>query len=212
MPQTEAQVRSARHAAALPGSARDRFVGVLKVALPVAAASLLAVIVIAPLTSVQEFSFLLSKDRVAMSRERLRVDNAVYRGETAKGQPFVIRAGGAVQRTSAVPVVELRALAADLKMTEGPARVTAPSGRYDMDKDTLLVAGPVRLDSEAGYTIDSEAVLISLIDRTVATDRPVSGTLPLGSFRANRLRADILGRQLVLDRGAHLRILPGRAR
>lgn len=199
-----------RHDSALPGSLRDTLIGVLKVALPVAAVVLLAVIIIAPLTSAREFSFLLAKDKVAVSRERLRVDNALYRGQTAKGQPFEIRAAGAVQRSSAVPVVELDRLAADVQMAEGPARVTAPSGRYDMDKDTLNVAGPVRLASEAGYTLDSDDVLIKLIDRTVSTARPVRGTLPLGSFRAGQMNADILGRVVVLDGGAHLRIVPRR--
>ena len=195
-----------RRRAALPGGRYDVFVGVLKVALPLLALGLLALIVIWPLTSAREFSFLLSKDKVAMAKDRLRLDNAVYRGATAKGQAFVIRAGGAVQRTSSVPIVEMTSLTATLDMADGPARVTAPSGRYDMDRDRLNLAGPVRVDGEAGYTLDSQAVEVSLLDQTVRTDRPVRGTIPLGSFRADRLQADIGGRTMVLQGRVHLRI------
>lgn len=195
-----------RRRAALPGGRYDIVVTALKVALPAFALGLLALIVIWPLTSAREFSFLLSKDKVAMAKDRLRLDNAVYRGATAKGQPFVIRAGGAVQRSSAVPIVEMSNLAATLQMDDGPANVTAPSGRYDMDRDRLNIAGPVRVDGEAGYTLDSQDVTVSLIDRTVRTDLPVTGTIPLGSFRADRLRADISGKQLVLEGRVHLRI------
>lgn len=200
---------SPRQRAALPGSGWDRLVTVVKIALPLLAALLLAVIVVWPLTSAQEFSFLLSKDKVAMSRERLRTDNALYRGQTARGQPFQIRAKGAVQRSSAVPVVELSALTADLQMTEGPARVTAPGGRYEMNHDLLVIAGPVRLDSAAGYTLNGADVRISLVDRRVVSDLPVTGTVPLGTFRANNLRADISGRHIQLGGGTHLHIVPG---
>ncbi len=198
---------TARQRAALPGSGYDRLVAVLKRALPLAAVALLGVIVVWPLTSAREFSFLLAKDKVAMSRDRLRIDNAVYRGETSNGQPFVIRAQDAVQRSSAVPVVELRRLSADLKLDSGPATVTAPSGRYDMNHDRLDIAGPVRVDSRAGYTVDGQTVTVSLIDRTVTSSAPVSGTMPLGSFRANAFSSDIDGRMLVLTGRVHLHIV-----
>ncbi len=204
---TDASGFTARQRAALPGSGYDRLVALLKLLLPLAAAALLGVIVIWPLTSAREFSFLLAKDKVAMSHDRLRIDNAVYRGETSKGQPFVIRAQGAVQRSSAVPVVELRRLSADLMLDSGPATVTAPSGRYDMSRDRLDIAGPVRVDSRAGYTVDGASVTVSLIDRTVASTAPVHGTMPLGSFRADAFRSEVDGRVLVLTGRVHLHIV-----
>ncbi len=197
-----------RARAALPGGGWDRFVRIVKVALPTAALVLLATIIIWPLTSAREFSFLLAKDKVAMSKERLRTDTAMYRGQTANGQPFEIRAGNAVQRSSAVPVIELSRLAADVRLDDGPARVTAPSGRYEIDHDLLVIAGPVRMDSAAGYTLNSADVRVSLLDQTVVTDRPVTGTIPLGTFRGNSLHADIGGKRVMLGGGTHLHITP----
>jgi len=199
-----------RQRAALPGSGHDRLMGLLKLALPAAAIAVLLTIIIWPLTKVQEFSFLLAKDKVAMATERLRIDTAVYRGETARGEAFVISAGSAVQRSSAQPVVELKNLKARLAMADGPAVVIAPSGRYFLDRDKLQISGPVTLDSAAGYSLDSATVDIDLNSRKVSTNAPVTGKLPIGTFRAGNFNADIQGRKLVMAGGVHLRIY-GRA-
>lgn len=199
-----------RQQAALPGSGHDRLMGALKLALPAAAVIVLLTIVIWPLTKVQEFSFLLAKDKVAMATERLRIDTAVYRGETARGEAFIISAGSAVQRTSALPVVELKDLKARIAMKDGPAVVIAPSGRYFMNDDKLQISGPVTLDSAAGYSLDSSTVDIDLNSRQVSTAAPVTGKLPIGTFRAGNFSADIQGRNAVLAGGVHLRIY-GRA-
>jgi lipopolysaccharide export system protein LptC len=197
---------TARQRAALPGSPHDSLMSLLKWLLPILALALLVTIVALPLAKVQEFSFLLAKDKVAAAGERLRVDRAVYRGETEKGEPFVIRAAGAVQRSSAEPVVEMTGLSARLIGGEGPADVSAPSGRYYLDEDRLTVAGPVIARSRSGYSLDSAEIAIDLRGRRIATAQPVSGRLPIGSFRAGSLNADIAGRTMVLAGGVHLRI------
>ena len=199
---------SARQRAAQPGSRHDTIIALLKWLLPALALAVLATIVIWPLTKVNEFSFLLAKDNVAMAAERLRIDNAVYRGETNKGEAFVISAQGAVQRSSAVAIVELTGLQARLAMVEGPAKVMAPSGQYFIESDRLRVAGPVRLDSAAGYTLDSATIDIDLNTRAVTSAEPVTGTMPLGSFSAGSFAGEIQGRKLVLSGGTHLRIRP----
>ena len=206
-----AQVYTPRQLRALPGGAHDRLVALLRWLLPALALALLALLIILPMTSGREFSFLLAKDKVAMSPDRLRIDNALYRGETADGEPFEIRAADAVQRTSAVPVVELRKLSASLGTRDGPVRVSAPAGAYYMDKDLLVVRGPVQVASPTGYVIDNGDVRVSLIDRTIASDGSIRGLLPLGSFSADALRADIGGRNLVLSGRVRLHITPGRA-
>lgn len=201
-----ARPRSRRQQAALPGSAHDRRMTALKYLLPSAAFVLGMTILIWPLVSGQEFSFLLAKDQVAVAQERLRVDRAEYRGKTAAGEAFAISAGSAIQRTSAEPVVEMTSLAARLDGQEGPATVDAPSGRYFLDEDRLEVAGPVKLRSDGGYTLDAETVQIDLKRRTVKTDEPVSGRLPMGTFRSNSMYGDLAGKRVSLIGNVRLRI------
>jgi lipopolysaccharide export system protein LptC len=199
---------TARQSRALPGGRYDAVVAVLRWLLPALALVLLAVIIIWPLSSAQEFSFLLAKDKVALSPDRLRIDNAIYRGETSDGKAFEIRAADAVQHSSSVPVVQLTRLSAYLADPSGPASVTAPTGRYEMDNDLLIVDGPVRVDSAAGYTLDAGKVIVSLVKRTVATDMPVTGTLPIGKFSGDSLHADISGRVVTIDGHVRLHIQP----
>ena len=201
---------SPRQRRALPGGWYDALVAVLRWLLPLLALMILTAILVWPITHRQEFSFVLAKDKVAMSPDRLRIDNAVYRGETADGKPFVIRAGDAVQKSSAVPIVRLTRLSALLEEPEGPATVTAPSGRYEMDKDLLTVSGPVQVKSATGYSMATGDVRISLMDRTVDSVTPVTGTLPVGTFAADRMHADVGGRTVVLEGRARLRIVPAR--
>ena len=193
--------------AAAPGGSWDRLVAILKLALPAAAVAVLAACLIWPLTSQQEFSFILSKDRVAEAKERLRMDRAVYRGEDSKGQPFTISAASAVQKTSDTPIVELRDISAQLLTADGPARADAGVGRYDLERERIDVVGPVHLESAAGYRLDTSDVSIDLAGRRVLGSGEVTGKMPLGSFTAGRLTADITGRSVVLDQGASLRIV-----
>jgi lipopolysaccharide export system protein LptC len=179
---------------------------VLKWLLPAAAFLIGITILVWPLIGAQEFSFLLAKDQVAVAGERLRVNRAEYRGKTSAGEAFSISAGSAIQRSSAEPVVVLTALAARLDGKDGPATVSAPSGRYYLEEDRLDVAGPVKLRSDGGYTLDADTVTIDLKRRTVRTDAPVSGRLPMGNFRSNRMTGDLAGRRVSLVGNVHLRI------
>jgi lipopolysaccharide export system protein LptC len=196
-----------RRNAAPPGGAWDRLVATLKLVLPAAAIAVLATCLIWPLTTQREFSFILSKDRVAEARERLRMDRAVYRGEDSKGEPFIITAASAVQKTSDTPIVELRDISAELRTADGPARADAEVGRYDLEREQIDVVGPVTLESAAGYRLDTRDVSVDLATRSVTSSGPVTGRMPLGSFRAGRMRANVDDRRVILDHGASLRIV-----
>jgi lipopolysaccharide export system protein LptC len=193
--------------AAPPGGSWDRTVATLKVALPAAALAVLAACLVWPLTSQQDFSFILSKDRVAEAQERLRMDRAVYRGEDSKGQPFTISAASAVQKSSDTPVVELRDISAQLRTADGVARADAGIGRYDLEREQIAVVGPVTLQSTNGYRLETRDVNVDLASRRVTGSGRVEGAMPLGSFSAARMQADVDGRRVILDGGASLRIV-----
>jgi len=195
-----------RRAWALPGSTWDRQVGLLKRALPLAAAAILLACLIWPLTAKQEFSFILSRDSVEMAGERLRMERPMYRGEDSKGRPFSILAEHAVQRTSNSPVVELSKIDARLEMPEGIATVTAPMGRYDLEAERLNVTGPVIFRRPDGFALETADVTVNLPTRKVTSVGRVKGRVPLGSFSADRLDADVETRVVTLSGGVKMRI------
>jgi lipopolysaccharide export system protein LptC len=206
------RVRTKRQHWAVPGSSHDRVIRTTRVAFPVAIGVLVVLLGAAPLTMGRDISFVLAKDRVEVAKERLRVSEALYRGEDAKGQPFQIRAGSAVQVSSRDPVVKLKDLSARIALADGPATIGARTGRYDMSSERVAVDGPVVFQAADGYRIETRDVAIDLKTRRIASGGPVDGRMPLGTFSANHLKADLNRRTVVLDGGARLHIVQGQSR
>ena len=63
-----------------------------------------------------------------------------------------------------------------------------------------------------GYDLKTHDATVDLKKRTMASGGAVTGTVPQGSFSADRMHADLDQRSVRLDGHAHLRIVPGRAR
>ena len=198
--------RRKRRIWARPGSAHDRIIAIARVTLPASVLVLVLALGFAPLTSGRDISFVLSKDRVAVAKERLRVSQALYRGEDEKGQPFSLTAKSAVQQTSADPVVKLDTLAARIALQGGPATLTAPKGTYNMNNEQVGLDGPVAFRSADGYQLDTHDVDLDMQTRKLASRNPVTGKMPLGNFSADRMTADLDGKVVVLNGHARLHI------
>ena len=201
-------VRSARQRWAAPGSTHDRVIGTLQLGLPVAIGVLAAFLVMAPLTMGGDVSFVLDKNKVEVAKERMKIQQAQYRGSDAQGRPFTIRAGSAVQRSSAEPVVRIDQLQAGIQLPEGPAQVTAPGGRYDLDTQEVDVDGPIRVRTADGYTLDTSGATVDLKTRRMRSGQGVTGTVPQGRFSGNRMQADLESRTVTLDGNARLHVVP----
>ena len=212
MSQQADQIRDQRRAFAAPGSPLDKTIRVLAVALPAAIGAVAATMLIAPLGSRGEVSFLLDRNKVATAEDRLRVDNAMYRGRDNKGRPFSLTAGEAVQRSASVPVVQLADLTARIQLTEGPAALLAPAGRYNIDDQLVTVDGVVRFATSDGYRMTVSNVSIDLPSRTVIGAGGVEGAVPAGTFSAESIHADLDARVIALAGNARLRMVPGQLR
>jgi lipopolysaccharide export system protein LptC len=210
------QQRSQRQHWALPGGSHDRLIGILKSVLPVGVGILAAFLATAPFTNTGEVSFVLDKNKVEVAKERMRVTEALYRGEDSKGQPFSLRAGSAVQKTSAVPIVDLNEMSARILLSDGPAVLDARRGRYDMDTENVAVDGPVQFQSAGGYRLTTRDVNIDLKQRKMHSNGRVDGRMPIGTFSGDHLEADMAGRTVTLNGRARLLIdqngLKGRTR
>lgn len=207
------QERTARQIWARPNGQHDRLMRLLRIGLPAGIGALVLFLVFAPIASPNgDVSFVLAKDSVSMSRERLRVTAATYRGEDGKGRPFEIKAGSAVQRSSQDPIVKLSDLMARIQMEEGPATLSANAGRYDMDREVVQVDGPLIFQTSDGYRVEASDVAVGLKSRKLASGGAVTGQLPLGTFSAGSIRADLAQRTVTLEGRARLHIVQGGAR
>jgi lipopolysaccharide export system protein LptC len=181
-------------------------------ALPMAVGIVAALMVITPLSPRGEVSFLLDRNKVALIDERLSVDNAMYRGRDNQGRPFSLMAGEAVQRSSAEGLVRMQDLVAQMVLSDGPARLSAGGGTYDIDAETVAVDGPVRLTASDGYAMVARGVSVDLKAKLMRGDEGVSGEVPAGTFSADTIRADLGARTLTLDGNARLTMIPGKLR
>ncbi len=210
MSQQAEQIRDRRRSFAQPGSTLDRAVKVLAVALPAAVGAVVAAMLIAPLSPRGEVSFILDRNKVDVSEDRLRVDNAMYRGADKKGRPFSLSAGEAVQARASVPVVRLQDLTARMLLSDGPAVLSAPAGRYDLDQQQVLIDGVINFAAADGSRLSARGVKIDLPDRSLRGTGQVEGEGQAGTFRADGMHADLDARTVSLDGNARLRMVPGR--
>jgi lipopolysaccharide export system protein LptC len=200
------QIRDRRRLFALPGGSHDRLVRFLAKGLPAGIGAILAVMIIAPLFPRGEISFLLDRNKVAVTRERLRIDHAMYRGEDKRGRPFSVTAGSAVQRSAKVREVEMNDLAARILLTDGPAELKARDGTYDLGRNAIDVAGPVDFRAADGYRMTTSNVHIDLKQQQVSGSDGVAGALPSGTFSAEKIEADLEQRTVALEGRAKLRM------
>jgi lipopolysaccharide export system protein LptC len=205
-------IRDKRQHFAAPGGFHDRLIGFLAKALPAAIGVVAAVMILTPLSPRGEISFLLDRNKVAVTPERIHVDQAMYRGEDDQGRPFVLTAGRAIQPSAASPILELTNLVARIELKEGPAQLSAPGGNYDFNSSRVAVPGPVDFSAADGYHMVTQNVRIDLKTRRLDGSGGVSGTLPAGTFTADRISGDLGERTVTLEGNAKLRMTPGKMR
>jgi lipopolysaccharide export system protein LptC len=205
------QLRNRRRHFAAPGSSYDLLIMRLNKYLPVAIGVVASLMVIVPLAPRGEVSFLLDRTKVAIADDRLRVDNAMYRGQDSKGRPFSLVAGQAVQQSASVPVVKLSNLEARILLPDGPAVLSAGAGHYDIDKEQVAIDGLVRFTAADGYKMEARDVSVDLNQKQLVGAGRVEGAVPAGTFGGDRIVADLGERTVKLQGHAQLRMTPGQA-
>ena len=194
---------------ARPGGAHDKLVRTLKIGLPALSGVVLAFLFFAPLEDKQEVSFVLDKNKVDTAEERLKLSNVSYRGQDDSGRPFVLSARSGVQQTSAVPIVDIADMNAQIQLDSGPARLQADRARYQMERDHVSILGPLVLTAADGYRMATSDVNVDLRARTMRSRGPVAGEMPLGRFSADNMQANLPDRRVVLTGRARLHIVQG---
>ncbi|MFZ5744244.1 MAG: LPS export ABC transporter periplasmic protein LptC [Pseudomonadota bacterium] len=206
------RIRNQRRQWAAPGGSHDRLIRILARWLPGAVGVVAAAMLLGPLFPRGEISFLLDRNKVATTEDRLVVEQAMYRGEDNEGRPFTVTAASAVQVSAADPVVRMKGLVARILMSDGPAELAAQGGSYDYDREAVDVDGPVTFTAADGYRMTTGHVAIDLKGQRVVGQGGVNGAIPAGTFSAERLVADLNARTIALEGRARLVMTPGKLR
>jgi lipopolysaccharide export system protein LptC len=194
---------------ARPGGSHDKLVRTLKIVLPAAIGVVLAFLFFAPLEDKQEVSFVLDKHKVETAEERLKLTQVTYRGQDNEGRPFILSARSGVQQTSAVQIVDIHDMNAQIQLDSGPARLEAGRAQYQMERDHVNVIGPITFTAADGYRMQTRDVNVDLRARTMQSRGAVEGQMPLGTFSAGQMNANLGSRSVVLTGRARLHIVQG---
>lgn len=212
MTQSADLLRDKRRAFATPGGFHDGLIRFLGKLLPIAIGVAAAIMLLSPLAQRNEISFLLDRNKVDITRARVQVDQADYRGIDNDQQIFSISAKSAVQNNPAVPVVSMLDLVATLQMRDGPASLVAPTADYNFSSQNVASVGPVNFKAADGYTMVTHNVDIDLQTKVARGENGVSGTTPTGTFTAQSIKADFNERTVTLDGKARLLMQSGKLR
>ncbi|MGN6819412.1 MAG: LPS export ABC transporter periplasmic protein LptC [Sphingomonas sp.] len=204
------RMRSERQRWAAPGSGHDSLIAILRIVLPSAVGVVAALMVFLPLTAGGDVSFVLDRNKVEVTKERLRVQTATYRGQDNKGQPFTLTAQSAVQKSAAEPIVDIDKVLAEIELADGPGKLNAPSGRFNLNNQQLDVNGPITFTGPKGYSLNSTGATVDLRQKTMQGTGGVSGTLPQGRFTADSMSADLENRIVRLNGRATMTFSHGR--
>ena len=219
---TRGLVRSERHArtaAALTpsivgtrkfGAHYSRFVGAMKVLLPLTAAVIAGLILAWPGANddPQEIALTFAETN-STDAEVPGMANARYVGTDANNRPFLVTADEALQDPSKPDLIDMVALQADMTLDNGVwMSVMASGGRYDRARQTLHLAGPVNIFSDVGYEFHTNSARIDLQNNIAESDEPVKGHGPFGTLSADSFRVIDQGQRLLFRQNVRMVIQP----
>jgi len=181
------------------GRSYSRFVGLMKIVLPLVAIGLLGAVLLWPtLESRQEAA--LSYSNVEVRADGLEMIAPVLTGADDKGRPYAVTAAKANADGLEPTRVTLSDIKADLATEDGkPVKVIAASGVYRLKEQTLDLDGGVTVTLSDGHQVKLESVRLDLAKGTASSDKRVIAFGPTGQIEANSMRASDGGHVMRFD-------------
>ena len=163
----------------------SRFVGIMKLALPIVAGLLLLLIIVLPLLRRESDRFQVGSATINAKDGTLSMTNARYYGTDDKGQPYNVTAAGVLQKSASDRAIDLNAPKAEITMNSGTwMSATASSGTYNREKQVLDLSGDVSLFHYTGNDIHTTQAQVHLKEGTVTGNGEVHGEGPVGTIDA----------------------------
>jgi lipopolysaccharide export system protein LptC len=177
----------------------SRFVGIMKIVLPSAAAVLLGLIVAWPRLTGTDDRFHIGFANIGPEAvDTLSMVNARYFGVDERNKPFTVTADMASEE-KADGVIVLQSPKADFT-TRGGANVyiEARQGFYRQKDQLLDLVGDVNLFHDQGYELHTEEAQLDLARSTAHGTVPVTGQGPQGMLEGEGFRIEDGGKQVIV--------------
>ena len=194
-----------------PVGTYSKFVTMMKFLLPVVALLLIVLVVVWPYLKLNDtrFSIGFSALRVGNVEDPAMI-NPRFQGADKDRQTFSITADIAKNLLNAEKSVELEMPKADISLEDGSwLVVTAKTGIYVRQNETLTLSESVNLFHDSGYEFRTESADIDLTKGTASGSVPVEGQGPFGNLKAEGFRLVDKGRTIYFTGKSKLIIYPG---
>ena len=193
-----------------PVSTYSRFVTMMKVLLPVIALVLIVLVVAWPYLKINDARFNIGFTALKVGNvEDPAMINPRFQGADKDRQTFSITADIAKNLLKGGKSVELEMPKADISLEDGSWLVlTAKSGIYVRQDETLTLNDQVNLFHDSGYEFRTESAVIDLTKGTASGTVSVAGQGPFGNLKAEGFHLVDKGKTIYFIGKSKLTIYP----
>lgn len=184
----------------------------LKFWLPVVG-GLLIVVFIAIMVVTQFISTPLGIAAIDLTDGKVVMDQPTLSGFTASNAEYEIVADRALQDLSDPKKVLLEKIGATLALKDGNVvSLSANTGKYDIDGESLNLGAGVNVHMSSGYTAELEEAHVDMKSGVLSSDRPVFIKATIGEIRADRLEVRDNGDYILFEDRVKMTIDPRKIR
>ena len=191
--------------------AHSRWVSGLKLLLPAAALVIVSLVLAWPQIMPDEKRFRLTPAKVTSEdTDSLRMLRPRFVGTDEKQRPFTVTADEATQSAPNSPRVQLTLPHADMTMESGAwVTVSARTGLYQRDAQTLHLKGRVDVYHDSGAEFHTEEALIDMAAGKVTGRQPVQGQGPAGTISGEGFEIINRGETVIFTGRSKVVLWPG---
>jgi lipopolysaccharide export system protein LptC len=189
----------------------SRFVGLMKLVLPLGAAALVGLVLAWPGGGGSDQNFSLSFANIRLNGDaEPGMTAARYLGTDDDRQPYVITAELVVPDGEAPDRFTLHTLQADMTLNSGLwMTLMAPRGIYDRAGNWLRLPDEVDIYSDQGFELHTRNALVDLAGSEASGDSPVEAIGPPGTLHAGGFRFVKEGERLFFLNGVRMSFRSG---
>jgi lipopolysaccharide export system protein LptC len=187
-----------------------RAIRLLKLVLPTIAAILIGIVAVWPQIRPGQNKLPLAAAEVSAEEiENLAMINARFMGIDGRNQPFTVTAEMATEAAPNSKQVQLSAPKADITLQNGTwLALTADSGVFRQDEQTVELEGHVNMFHDAGYEFETTTAFVDLGQGAAFGFEPIDGQGPFGTIEAEGFQVFDEGERVIFTGNATLVLRP----
>ncbi len=199
-----------RRPLARAGGGYSRFVGLMRITLPLVAGAIVILVITWPELGEKRAGFKLGMSKITVNDSGGQtIVNPRFTGTDRAQRPYTVTADAATQDQKTPDQITLAFPKADLTLEDGVwIAISAANGLLDRKAETLTLSGGVDLFHDRGYELHTQSARISLAGGEAAGDAAVRGQGPFGTLEASGFRLRNRGRRLLLTGKSRLVLYP----